>query len=139
MQLSEIDAFFVGYQAAFNELDGESVAALWLTPCAISQGGVVTWWSEREPMRANMVRLCEVYRQAGFANCTPRIENVLPLGAHDAFVCVDWTLTKADGATLQRFHTGYHLQRAPGGPIRVLMCTAYEENLQALSGQPAAD
>lgn len=138
MSGGDIDDFFARYRAAFDALDGEAVAALWRTPCAISQAGVVTWWSEPEPMRDNMLRLCEVYRQAGFASCTPRIETVLPLGAHDAFVRVDWTLKQADGSTLQRFHTGYHLQREPGGAIRVLMCTAYEEDLQALKKPVAA-
>ncbi len=131
MQLHDIEAFFSAYADAFNDLNGDAVAAHWATPCGISQADQVTWWTDHADMLANHRALCEVYREAGFAHCEPVLADVQLLGGFDAFVRVRWTLTKADATLLQRFETGYHLKRL-GGSLKVLLCTAFDEDLQAM-------
>lgn len=131
MRLQELEAFFAAYADAFNDLNGDAVAAHWATPCGISQGDSVTWWTDRQPMRDNHRQLCDVYRQAGFAGCAPELLDVQLLGGFDAFARVRWTLSKEDGSLLQRFDTGYHLKRV-GGLLKILLCTAFDEDLAAL-------
>jgi hypothetical protein len=134
MQLRDIEAFFAAYADAFTDLNGDAVAAHWATPCGISQGETVTWWPDHEPMAANHRKLCAVYREAGFALCRPDLIDVQLLGGFDAFARVRWTLTRDDGSLLQRFETGYHLKRV-GGAIKVLLCTAFDEDLSAMQNK----
>lgn len=131
MDLAEIESFFTAYAQAFSRLDGDAVAAHCALPMAISQGEAVTWWNEPEPVRDNMRKLCEVYRQAGMAKAEPLLESVQALGAADAFVRVRWMLTRVDGSLLQRFSTGYHLKQVTG-EVKVLLVTAFDEDLQAM-------
>jgi hypothetical protein len=128
MQLHDIESFFRAYADAFNDLNGDAVAAHWATPCGISQGSEVTWWTAREDMLSNHRKLCDVYRAAGFAHCEPVLVDAQLLGGFDAFARVRWTITKLDGSVLQRFETGYHLKRL-GGSLKVLLCTAFDEDL----------
>lgn len=131
MQYAEIETFFKNYAAAFNRLDGDAVAALWASPSAIASGPELTWWETHAPMADNMRRLCEVYRGASLARCEFEIVQAIPMCADNAFALLRWTLTRADGSLLQRFGTGYNLQRSQGR-IRVVFCTAFEESLQAM-------
>jgi hypothetical protein len=132
MSLQEVTGFFTRYNTAFDALDGDAVAALWHTPSGIHSGENITWWAERAPMQANMQALCDVYRKAGYARATHRVADHVALGADGAFANVAWTIENAQGHVLQSFRTGYHLQRFAGGAIRVVMCSAYEENLKNL-------
>lgn len=132
MSLQETREFFARYRHSFNRLDGDAVADLWHTPSAIGDtrdgAAHVTWWAEEAPMRQNMRALCEVYRAAGDAQWAFELLHHVPMGMNHAFAHVRWTLTRADGRLLQRFNTGYQLARFADGP-RVLMCTAYQEDL----------
>ena len=142
MSLAETQAFFEAYRAAFNRLDGDAVADLWHTPCAItnSRSGEaaarLTWWSDDAPMRANHRALCDVYRGNGYGQADFEIVSHRAMGHNHAFACLHWTLLRSDGTLLQAFHTGYHLLRTAGGP-RVLLATAYEENLQEMKPHAA--
>jgi hypothetical protein len=135
MSLTETRAFFEAYREAFNRLDGDAVADLWHEASGIADGGAeggrLTWWPEDSPMRANHRALCDVYRNADYACADFEIEQHVPMGPAHAFALLHWTLHKADGSTLQRFHTGYQLIRTAAGP-RVLLATAYQEDLQAM-------
>jgi len=138
--LAETQAFFEAYRAAFNRLDGDAVAALWHVPSGIADSrdgaGRLTWWADAATLRANHVALCEVYRRNGYHQADFVIEQHQPLGAHHAFACLHWTLTRADGSLLQAFHTGYQLLRTAQG-WRVLLATAFEENLQEMTPHAA--
>lgn len=136
MALAELEAFFAAYAEAFSRLDGDAVAAHCSVPMAISQGESITWWSDAEPVRDNMRKLCAIYRQAGMARALPRIENAQWLGNLDAVVRVRWTLLRADGSLLQRFDTGYHLKRV-ADRFQVLLVTAFDEDLQAMKANAA--
>jgi membrane-bound lytic murein transglycosylase MltF len=126
-----VRSFFERYRDAFSALDGEAVAALWHTPSGIAQGDGITWWADASPVRDNMAALCEVYRQADFASTDFELKATQPLGPQFAFADVQWTMRRADDTVLQRFDTAYQLIRTQQG-WRVLLCTAYQENLQAL-------
>lgn len=142
MSLTETQAFFESYCGAFNRLDGDAVADLWHTSSGItdSAGGDgqarLTWWPSDAPMRANHRALCDLYRQAGYGHAEYSIEQHLPMGPAHAFAHVRWTLRKADGTTLQQFHTGYQLIRTAQGP-RVLLAVAHQENLQEMQHHDA--
>lgn len=131
MQLHDIEAFFRAYADAYQDLNGDAVAAHCAAPMAISQAGTVTWWAEHAPVQDNMRQLCAVYREAGLDRVDFAIEQATLMGAHDAFALLHWTLTRADGSLLQQFRTGYHLHRH-GGRTQVLLVTAFDENLAAM-------
>lgn len=135
MTVAEVQAFFEGYRDAFNALDGDAVADRWHVPCGIAdaKGGAaaLTWWAEDAPMRANHRALCEWYRSAGYGRADFTLGPVTPMGPHHAHALVHWRLTRADGSPLQAFGTGYHLMRGEHG-VRVLLCTAFEEDLQEM-------
>jgi hypothetical protein len=128
-------SFFGGYRDAFNTLDGDAVAALWHTPSGIAQDGGVTWWADAQPMRDNMAALCELYRTAGFARTDFELKAAHKLGPQFAFADVQWTIWRADSTVLQRFGTAYQLIHIPPG-WRVLLCTAYQEDLAAMREAP---
>lgn len=133
----EHHAFFSRYRDAFNQLDGEAVAALYAEPSAIAQDGVVTHWPDRAAVAANMVALCAQYRARGFVAAAFEPGQHLPLGPHDAVVTLRWRITWARGAPDGLFGTAYHLTRTPQG-WRVLLCTAFEEARTHQDGPAAA-
>jgi hypothetical protein len=140
MSLQEVSEFFAQYNAAFDALDGDAVAGLWHDVSGICSGEHVTLWPTREPMQENMRKLCEVYRQAGYVRATHRITGHVSMGANAAFINVTWTIEGQHGRVLQSFNTGYNLQRfagKPQAPIRVVLCTAYEENLSEIRANAA--
>jgi hypothetical protein len=140
MTEQDIHDFFERYRDAFNALDGDAVADLWHTPSSIadSQTGAdgtrlarLTLWGEDAPKRKNMRALCDVYMLNDFARAQFEFEHLLALGANHAFVNVLWKLWRKDGSLLQEFHTAYQLLRTAKG-LRVLMATAYEEDVVSL-------
>ncbi|MGL4576458.1 MAG: hypothetical protein ACRCV9_16860 [Burkholderiaceae bacterium] len=140
MSLQEVSEFFVRYNAAFDALDCDAVARLWHDASGIRSGEQTTWWPVREPMQENMRQLCEVYRQAGYVRATHRITGHVSMGADAAFVNVAWTIEGQHGRVIQSFNTGYNLQRfasEPARSIRVVLCTAYEENLSEIRANAA--
>ncbi len=140
MSHAEVHAFFTRYCEAFNGLDGDAVADLWHSPGGIADSrdgcGRLTWWPEPEPMRANHRALCGVYRSARYGRADFSIDHCVPMGADHAFARLQWTITRTDGSLLQRFGTGYQLLRTADGP-RVLLCTAFEEDLQEMTPDAA--
>jgi hypothetical protein len=142
MSHGEVQRFFHCYRAAFDTLDGDAVANLWQSPCAIASAHAadahaeLTWWHDDAPMRDNMRALCEVYRRSGYTRATFELRGVTPTGPHQAFADVAWTLRRADGSLLQAFRTGYQLMRGERG-LRVRLCIAHDEDLRAV--QDAAD
>lgn len=136
MSSTEVQSFFDRYRAAFNRLDGDAVADLWSAPSGIAGRGGFTVWADDAPMRDNMRRLCEVYRANGFARTEFELIEHVPLGADHAFANLRWSLWRGDGSLLQRFRTGYNLARGAQG-IRVLVCTAYEEDLSEMKPHAA--
>ena len=140
MSLTEAQQFFASYRAAFNRLDGDAVADLWHACSGIADtandAGRLTWWPEDAPMRANHRALCELYRHKGYHHAEFDIVDHLPLGMHHSVSRLHWTLKRADGSVLQQFHTAYHLMRTASGP-RVLLATAYEEDIQEMKRHAA--
>jgi hypothetical protein len=140
MLTTEITDFFDRYRDAFNRLDGDAVADLWHVPSGIAgtqQGRPhLTWWSDGADMRHNHRALCDVYRRAGYARADHHLAHVESMGDDHAFARVQWTLSRLDGSLLQAFATGYQLMRTAQGP-RVLLCTAYEENLKEMTPRVA--
>ena len=137
----EVQAFFEAYAQAFNRLDGEAVAAMWHaggSGIAHQRAGqaALTWWAEPAPMRANHLALCEVYRSSGLARTSFELLDHVPMGPDHGFARLRWQLWRTDGGLLQTFGTGYQLMRTADG-LRVLLCTAFEEDLSALRAQAA--
>ncbi len=135
MSHAETLAFFETYRDAFNRLDGDAVADLWHS----SGSGItdhhgpdgfarLSWWPSDEPMRANHLALCEVYRKADYGQASFELQSHLPLGPQHAFAHLLWRITRPDGSLLQQFHTGYQLMRTAQGP-KVLLAVAHAENL----------
>jgi hypothetical protein len=142
---TEVFLFFETYRDAFNRLDGDAVADLWHTPSGIADAkpdahglpaAQLTWWPEEAAMRSNHRALCEVYRSASYGRADFEISHHQALGHHHATALLRWTITRKDGSVLQRFGTHYHLMRTTQGP-RVMLCTAFEEDLQAMSHPPS--
>lgn len=141
MSRAEVEAFFHAYAGAFSAGDGTAVAALWHTPGLIADlrdgQARVTHWTDPEPVRANMIALCAAYAKAGPHRWRPTVREHLAMGPQHAFARVEWAMERPDGELLQRFSTGYQLARFADGP-RVLLCTAYDENLNDFQAAHAA-
>lgn len=138
MSRHEVQQFFERYRAAFDRLDGDAVADHWHLPSAIAQTGSVTVWQDGAPIRANMRRLCEGYRTAGYHHAEFELADHVALGRDAAFANLRWTISRADGSVLQSFRTSYNLIRRGAAGAAVVLCTAYEEGLAHTKGDDAA-
>jgi len=122
----DIQRFFEQYRDAFNALDGEAVARLYAVPSGIAQDARYTHWAEFAPIRDNMVALCTLYRDRGYAAARFETGNFLPQGEDFAIADLVWTIEWTGGAKPWQFRTTYNLMRTGQG-WRVLLCTAYSE------------
>jgi hypothetical protein len=121
-----IRAFFEAYRNAFNDLDGQAVANLYAEPSGIAQDAVYTHWPNREPVAANMVALCDIYREKGFVRAEFEPGQYIDQGENHAVADVLWQVDWSGEQEPWRFNTTYNLVRTPEG-WRVLLCTAYSE------------
>ena len=141
MTLQEATSFFETYRDAFNRLDGDAVADLWHGSSGITdtRDGLarLTWWPRDAPMRANHRALCDHYRKAGYGRAEFEILHHEAMGANHAFTRLHWRIARSDGSLLQAFGTGYQLMRTADG-LRVLLATAFEEDLQEMKHHAAA-
>ena len=131
----EIRSFFEQYREAFNRLDGEAVARLYAVPSGIASESGYTHWPTVEPIRQNMVALCELYRANGYVSAEFEQVAFLPQGENFAVADISWNIERSAEQEPWRFNTTYNLMRTSEG-WRVLLCTAYSEN--KLSAQPEA-
>ena len=123
---AEIRAFFEHYREAFDRLDGEAVARLYAVPSGIASDSGYTHWATFEPIRANMVALCTLYRENGYASATFDPVAFLAQGENHAVVDLLWSIERSGKLEPWRFKTTYNLMRTAVG-WRVLLCTAYDE------------
>ncbi|MEO8922784.1 MAG: hypothetical protein ABI330_08150 [Caldimonas sp.] len=122
---AEIRSFFERYREAFNALDGEAVAALYAVPCGIASDAGYTHWPTLEPVRKNMVALCELYRKNGYISAEFEPAAFIAQGPTLAVADLSWGITW-EREEPWRFNTTYNLICAPEG-WRVLLATAYSE------------
>ena len=129
---AEIRAFFERYRASFNALDGEAVARLYALPSGIASDTGYTHWSTLEPIRQNMVALCQLYRENGFVSA--QFESTAFIFQGDNFGVADlaWRIQWREKEP-SRFGTTYNVMHTADG-WRVLLCTAYSE--KKLHAQP---
>jgi len=130
---SEIYAFFEEYRGAFDRLDGEAVARLYAIPSGIASESSYTHWPSFEPIRENMVALCKLYAENGYACANFELGTLLQQGENFAVADVSWHIDRSENGEPWRFNTTYNLIRTPAG-WRVLLCTAYSE--KKLSAHP---
>ncbi|MBE9608449.1 DUF6841 family protein [Chitinilyticum piscinae] len=114
------------YSAAFNALDGDAVAELYVEPCQIVQGGRVAHWPDRAAVAANMRALCAQYRGQGYQQAHAEIRHCRMLGEMNALLDVFWRVSRSGERSPWNFCTAYHLLRTAQG-WQVLLCVAYEE------------
>jgi hypothetical protein len=127
---ADLRRFFELYRDAFNRLDPEAIARLFSVPSMITSplGSVV--WNEAGQIHANMVALCERYRSHGFAAAEFAARDLIEQPPDHAVVDLEWTIHRSGGRPSRSFRTGYNLRREPQG-WRIVLCTAYEEDLLA--------
>ncbi len=122
----DIRDFLELYRDAFNRLDGEAVARLYAVPSGIASDKGYTHWASFEPVRDNMVALCDLYRKKGFSKASFEVASFLAQGDGFAIVDLAWRIDRVDGQAPWRFNTTYNLVRT-AEDWKVLLCTAYEE------------
>ncbi|MBL0143755.1 MAG: hypothetical protein IPP91_17015 [Betaproteobacteria bacterium] len=123
---AEIGEFLEQYRAAFNRLDGEAVAKMYAVPSGIASDKGYTHWPSLDPVRANMIALCELYRSNGFVSASFELASFFAQGDDFAVADLAWRIDRSRGQAPWQFHTTYNLIRTGDG-WRVLLCTAYEE------------
>ena len=128
---ADIQAFFDRYRAAFNALDGEAVARLYAVPSGIASDTGYQHWPAYEPIRDNMVALCQLYRDNGYTEAHYQVASFLPQGEQYALADLRWSIERNADQPPWVFNTTYNLVRTADG-WRVLLCTAYSE--QRLNG-----
>jgi Domain of unknown function (DUF4440) len=122
----DILAFFERYRDAFNSLDGDAIARLYAVPSGIASDSGYTHWPTFESVRDNMVALCKLYRDNGYASAHFMPQAFLPQGNDFAVADLTWTIQRTEGLEPWRFNTSYNLMRTAHG-WRILLCTAYSE------------
>ena len=122
---AEIRAFFESYKSAFDALDGEAVARLYAVPSGIASDTGYTHWPTAEPIRKNMVALCELYRENGYVSAEFAPSAFIAQGEHFGVADIEWKIRWREKEP-SRFNTTYNLMRSGEG-WRVLLCTAYSE------------
>ncbi len=123
---TEIRAFFETYRDAFDALDGEAVARLYAVPSGIASDTGYEHWPTFEPIRENMVALCQLYKENGYLNARFEPERFIEQGEQYAIADVRWHIERSNGQLPWQFNTTYNLIRTSEG-WRVLLCTAYSE------------
>jgi hypothetical protein len=123
---TEIRHFFEQYRAAFNALDGESVARLYAVPSGLVTDRGYTHWPAFDSIRDNMVGLCKLYRDNGYRSAHFEPAAFIAQGADFAVADVSWRIERTSDLAPWCFHTTYNLCRTSEG-WRVLLATAYEE------------
>lgn len=127
---SEIRAFFEGYRAAFDTLDGEAVARLYSVPSGIATDRGYLHWADFAAIRENMIALCELYRESGYVSARFEPGAFLQQGRNFAVADVTWRIERSERRATLIFNTTYNLWRKEG-LWRVLLATAYEEESPA--------
>lgn len=122
----EIHAFFERYRDAFNALDGEAVAKLFVVPSGIGSETGYTHWPSFEAIRENMVGLCRRYREQGYRRATFVPMAVERPGERSVVVELRWRIERHDGESPWVFNTRYDLTRTLAG-WRVRLVTLYDE------------
>ena len=123
---ADIRAFFEQYREAFDRLDGEAVARLYAVPSGIATDDGYSHWASYEPIRENMVALCQLYRENGYMSARFEAGGFIAQGERFAVVDISWNIARAANQEPWRFNTTYNLMRTPEG-WRVLLCTAHSE------------
>ena len=132
---TEIRELFESYCDAFNNLDGEALARLYHVPSGIASDSGYTHWSTFEPIRENMVALCRLYQDNGYAGASFEPGAFLAQGEDFAVADISWSIEKTEGREPWCFSTTYNLMRTSNG-WRVLLCTAYSEQKLAAREAP---
>ena len=122
---AEIEIFFQGYAAAYNEGDAVAVARHIAAPSLLIERTATVWSTDADVLAA-MERLLAFYRANGFKRASCVLKHVVGQGTDHAVADVLWTIERMAGAAPWSFHTGYDLHRA-NGRWRIVACTAYEE------------
>jgi hypothetical protein len=127
---AEIRALFERYRLAFDALDGEAVAGMYAVPSGIASDTGYTHWSTAEPIRKNMVALCDLYRENGYVSAEFKPVAFIAQGEQFGVADLEWKIHWREKEP-SRFNTTYNLMRSSRG-WRVLLRTAYsEEKLNA--------
>ena len=122
----DIQHFFERYRDAFNRLDGQAVAKMYAVPSGITQDRKYTHWPAFEPIRDNMLALCELYRNRDYAGAAFQVNAYMQQGPDYAVVDLNWVIHWSNGDTPWTFGTTYNLVREKED-WRILLCTAYSE------------
>ena len=122
----EIRAFFDNYRDAFNALDGHAIAELYAEPSGIAQNANYTHWPSRQAVADNMIALCKLYVDKGFARADFEPSQFIDQGPNHAVADILWRIDWSSGQEPWRFKTTYNLIRTMQG-WRVQLCTAYSE------------
>jgi ketosteroid isomerase-like protein len=123
----DIRRFFEQYRDAFNQLDGEAVAKLYAVPSGIAQDAKYEHWPSLEPIKKNMIALCDLYRERDYESASFEPGVFLQQGEGFAVADLRWHIRWGGGQEPWRFNTTYNLVRTKEG-WRVLLCTAYSES-----------
>jgi hypothetical protein len=133
----EIVAFFESYRAAFDALDGDAVARLYAIPSGIASDTGYEHWASFEPIRANMIALCALYRENGYVGATFEPRSFIDQGEQFAVADVRWRIERSADQAPWQFDTTYNLVRSQEG-WKVLLCTAYSERRLNAAGSAGA-
>jgi len=105
---------------------GSSGRKRYAVPSGIASDSGYTHWPSFEPIRKNMVALCELYRENGYACAGFEPVEFLAQGENFAMVDIAWNIERVGQQPPWQFNTADNLMRTPDG-WRVLLCTAYSE------------
>ena len=120
---SNVRAFFESYQAAFDSIEGERIAALYHIPTVTMRGaGSIHSLQSREELARFFQGVADSYQKDGYAGGSFEEFEVSPIGECSALATMDWEMRRRDGSLIRKWRQSYNLVRA-GSSWQILVST----------------
>jgi hypothetical protein len=108
--VSEIQAFFEEYTAAFETFDGNRIAALYHAPTVTMRGdGSIHCLQTREELAKFFQGVADTYYKDGYRTGTFNNLQALPIGERSALATMDWDQRRGDGTLIKEWRQSYNV------------------------------
>ncbi|WP_218511681.1 DUF4440 domain-containing protein [Variovorax sp. dw_308] len=114
--MSDVRAFLVRYQDAFDAIDGQRIAALFHIPAVTMRGdGSIHALQSRQELASFFQGVADNYQKDGYAGGRFEELQVSPIGGRCALATLDWVMLRHDGSFIRKWRQSYNLVRVDSG------------------------
>ena len=124
--MEHLRAFFNRYEAAFNDIDIESLAQMYTDQCLMTSPDYCTGNQNDDEFRDVLASTAQIYCDGGMRAIRIYRYMESPLDDHFHLVQIEWKLFRADGSELTAFNHTY-LVRVIDGIPKIALLIAHNE------------